>query len=244
MKCAKTITYGMKKSLLTICPFYMALISLLILFAIMGATQGRSDVGGLGAWDILESMVAVSIVAGFRERFHLFLQNGYSRKSLFIHYLICILCIVLFMAIIEEIIYRIAPSFSTTYTPAYKSLYGGRYMEDSSLYMLESLLWHTSLFLATTSIGFLVVTAAYRLSKRWKIVIFGGIPALLMFVLPAISVLFFDDQLGPTIIKGIWRMLGLYEDVNPYVSMLSTSCISVLSLLGVYGILRKLDIQK
>lgn len=243
MNYLQTIKYSLYTTVKNLSPFYIALAFIILMYLVLGQNFTDSN-SKLGSWDLLAIFVASGIAGCFKERFHFFLQQGYSRKTLFLIMFICIIITVIGMAIIEEVIVGITSALGVHYDSMYSSLYAARYVSNDGFYLLDSILWHSCFNLAAASVGFLISTSFYRLSKMWKIIIFAVIPSLLIFGAPLRNYLFFDGQLLVTVFKGILKGLGLYQGANPYIAMITTTCISLLALLGTFLVVRRLNVKK
>lgn len=243
MNYAKTLKYGLQCSLKTIVPYYVTVAILLILFGLMIQREGSGTIH-LGSWDVLSAFViAFGIVGGFKERFHIFLQHGLSRKSLFMHYLIGILMIVLFMAGVEEIIHWLASQLHLDFITLYDELYESRYIVSTGMQVIERFLWHVTFFAGITSLALCIMIAFYRLRKLWRNLIFIALPITSILTASFIDGLYFQGQLFPMIMNDLWHFLGLYQDANPYQAIGSIACIALVFFACSYRILRKLNVQ-
>lgn len=237
MKNGAVIKYSIYNSLKIISPFYITLLVLIALTAILKTTTGYS--GGLSAWDILAIFACCGVVSCFKERFHFFLQNGYSRKTLFINLLICMLFTSLFLSVFDYGVTWLSGQGVLSYEALFVSLYSS-IQPNVFVYIL----WHMCLSMAVFSIVFLLTVLFYRVGKFLRMIIFIVLPVILLVCLPMIEFLLPSLQLFEHMRLGIMWFLGICETLMPYNTVIASLVCMMITLSGAYVILRNLNLQK
>ncbi len=163
----------------------------------------------------------------FTENFHMLIQNGISRKSMYIGRLATVFTVSAICAIVHLIIDKL---FELIITVNYKFI-----VTDWSQYLYENyyadagfvikffteFVWLFSIFVALTSIGYFIATLMYRLPKYGKILFWGLLWAVLMLVLPILEFMFFDGAIFSALLYFVLVVTGVTSG-NPFI--MSISC--------------------
>lgn len=170
----------------------------------------------------------------FRETFRLFIQNGISRKTMFVSRLIVTGIIGTGMALADRILFSLGklfqsdnPSFAITslYEILYQRKDGGA--AGGFLNTLEGLLFNIGSYITVWFLGYFISVAYYRMSRGWKIAVSIGVPVSLSVILPILDGLVFHNEIIRFIEKLIFFMFGFSNDTpRPYVGFISLILIS------------------
>lgn len=217
--------YEFKKPLLI---YYLIIYILFILFFIENSTliHFGADVrlGGIESASMI--FIFIAGLNSFKETFKMFLQNGLSRKTLFISFICSIIPISAAMALIDSVNGLIA-SLVIKYDPAYMQFYGKRYVGSVNgiFKYAEGFLWYIFAYAMLAMIGYFITVLYYRMNKGLKLLVSIGFPAFFFIILPMI------DTEG-RIFTGIGNFFsfawGYNNGCNPYFSMVTCTLISVL----------------
>lgn len=244
MKQSAALKYSLITSLKQISPFYTILFALLAIFCLLNMSTSIGE-SNLGSWDLMAIFAATAIPAGFKERFLFFLQNGYSRKTIFMNFLVSFVVISLSMAFLEIFILEAANLLEVGYHPMFNSIYASRYLGSEFSLLLESFLWHATAYIAMMSISFIGIIYFYRASKTMKTIVFIVIPTALILGLPIMDYILTDGMnMTAILFKFLLTILGLYQQMNPYIAMGSFSIIAIIGLISSYALIRRVNIQK
>lgn len=200
---------------------YYAIIYL-ILFLTVILLKSMNIEGEISSIDVATMIFLLVIGMNlFKAPFRLFLQNGVSRKTMFVSFLCFSGCICAFMAILDQINYRIFSCFST-YAQMFSWLYAGRYETMFGVQQtLEGIVWSLFGYLLFTVLGFFITVLYYRCNKWQKFAISIGVPGVLFIILPLLDGNFFQGQIILNIVKFFRIALGLEYGVNPLIGTLS-----------------------
>lgn len=240
MNKAATLKYGVITSLKNILPFYATLVTLLIFFSFI--SMGSSK-GSLGSWDMMAMFAAIGIGAQFTERFHFLLQNGYSRTTIFINFLVCFLFMAVFMSLFEVFAYYFSQAMHINYNPMFNSLYEMRYASQQVSMIWDSFLWHIFANFCIMTISLLGTILYYRSSKTLRVIIFIVLPVALFLGFPIINITLFDGVFLMKIFNFIIDVLGISQ-ADPYLAMATFTVTSIITLGSAYFLLKRTNIQK
>ncbi|MDD4297802.1 MAG: hypothetical protein PHC69_12750, partial [Ruminiclostridium sp.] len=228
--------YDNKKAILI---FYIVVLSVLALMFLL--TTATIDDEFHGRIEGLEFASAIFLfVVGlnsFKEVFRMFIQNGISRKNMFISHIISTLAICGAMTLIDSVIALLFKGIT--------SISGGSRTEGMLQMMYGQQIASVGTFLASIfltffiyimffAFGFFLTTLYYRMSKSMKIIVSVGVPALLMVVLPILDAVLFRNFIFTVTAKITGAAF-----INPYICMLSNFI-----LFGVLTVLSWLLVKK
>lgn len=207
---------------------YYLVVVLVVTFSLITISAGDSSTftstGGI------ESATSIFLfVAGlnsFRESFLMLMQNGISRKTMFISRVISVGILSVIMAIIDRILIFLMGLVNT----------GNDRIEISGLYEhffadhaaglnalqrgLEGILLAIVLYLASVAFGYFITAAYYRMGKASKIAISVGVPVGIFFVLPIIDATMAGGRIFRFIAKVLKLIFG-FGEADPYNLILS-----------------------
>ena len=136
-----------------------------------------SEVGYSGMEVSSIAFVAIVGVFGFHEDYKALIQNGFTRRYIFLATLGMFAAVCGLMALIDTVMGNLLHAFNSHYAALFGNLYGyGRF--------LTNWLWLTAVYLLACSVSYLVVLVIHRAGKVCTLLIgtaLGGV-ALLRFV--------------------------------------------------------------
>jgi hypothetical protein len=173
----------------------------------------------------------------FTDVFKMFMQNGISRKTMFISQIASTLVISSVMALIDTVLSLISKSISVVNDGIYSAgmlemLYDIRI--DSIGGFIISFLLCYFMYISLTAVGYLITTLYYRMNKTQKIIVSIGVPALLFVILPVVDTLLFKGVL----FTGVAKISGALL-INPFMCMLSCFI-----LFGIFMVLSWMLVRK
>lgn len=185
--------------------------------------------GRMGGLEVATTIfLFVAGMNSFRENFRMFVQNGVSRRTLFIGRLITVSIISLGMAMIDNVIAvlfrKIIPANDRmVYKSTIEIMYGSRYESHSSgaLMFVEGILIMFCLYVAVSMMGYFITTLYHRMNKAAKIAVSVGIPVGLFTVLPIVDSLVFNGAISRAFESFIYFAFGYSNGANPYCGALT-----------------------
>jgi len=225
--------YDSKKPILI---YYLAIAGLLLLLftSFMSIKISSGRVNGMEMASAI--FLFVFGMNSFKESFRLFMQNGVSRKTVFVSQLLSALIICATMSLIDNIISFLNKIIFTSdrfsYTGLIEQIYG---KQGSGISMaILSFGFCFSLNLAFLSLGFLITTLYYRMNKGQKIAVSIGVPALLYVILPVLDTILFKKALSDAFGKLFSFAFG-----SPFASILSCIILSTVFYCFCWPLIKK-----
>ncbi len=221
--------------------FYLIVISVSVLLLSVSmisisASPGESLSGEVSGLEI--STLIFIFIAGcnsFREEFGMLMQNGVSRKTLFIGRMLTSVTVSFGMAIIDKLIYFLYKLLVSAYDQiTFSSLFDmlNYFGNNNSIGIftkeLISFVFCFSLYLSATALGYLLTTIFYRLSKGGRTAFCVSIPVGLFVVLPLIDSTIANGKVFTFIFRTLDKAFGLSAHQPVY--GIITCCLSVIVL--------------
>lgn len=192
--------------------YYFVILCLTLLANItIVSFSSASSVGVVGENDTIvmsgitfSSAIFIFIVSlnSFTENFRFSLQNGVSRKTIFLSRMCTAVSTSLFMAVVDQIIHVLIslvekPLSHLVSIPLFQLIYPQTF-ENPVLGFFLSVVFSFCLLLFISNVGYAIVMMFYRVGKLGKVLLGAGIPAALIFGIPAIKAfdtLYFGERL-------------------------------------------------
>ena len=230
--------------------YYLVIVCLsLILGITMAITidQGAITSAGVSSSGIEMPTVIFLFVVGlctFKETFLMSLQNGISRKTIFVGKLMTIASVAIIMSIIDKIIYLIlvlifkAIGSNVAILTSYESMFT---MKSTGAFQiqLESLLFEFVLALAAMAFGYFISIMFYRLNKIGKILVGAGVPVLLFIGIPSIDLTLFNGAITESIARFTTFACG-----TPLHMIVSSLLAFVIFSAGAFALMRRAVVKR
>ncbi len=199
MKIKQALRYQLKDCKNGMIIFYIVIASIFAITLILNALLQESDTNMSGME--MGSFVFLFVLGlnGFKSSFRLFLQNGLSRKTLLVGFVLNALCISFLMSIIDGLLPLIF-SGNLLYTPLYKNLY--------NKLDLVRIPWCMAAYFASMCCGFFLSSLYYRMNTWLKVLFSVGVPVLFFMVFPIMETFIPSFTLFTSLIKGYSWVLG------------------------------------
>lgn len=186
----------------------MVLVSLVSLILTTLLTDGQS--GGQTSVEG-SSLVFVFVLGlnGFKNPFRLYVQNGISRVTHFIGFVLTSLGLVLCVVAVDSLfplVFR-----GAHYVSLYDMIYDftGFLTGETAKLTVTGLLWNAGIHLALMCTGFFLTTLYYRMNKPMKLLVSIGVPGLLLVVLPLLETLIPSFHVMSSTMRFFGRALGI-----------------------------------
>ncbi len=230
MNLKSAVKYQVLDGKVAIPVFYLVVLCVMALLPISASGMGPESYVNIGGFEI-GTIIFLFIVGlnAFRETFRMMVQNGVSRKTMFISFLLLTLILSAGMSCINEVLLRIGKAFTSgadniSFQSVFEQMYAPRYMgnPDSIQMLLEGLLFTIFATAVAMMLGYFITIMYYRLNKAGKIAVSVGVPAILIIGLPIFDAI----VTGGVIYRSFGQLtlfaLGVLNGYNPYYAMVSS----------------------
>ncbi len=209
MRTAASFRYQILQSRSDVLTYYLALAGLTLLsviwsvcwFAFHNESVGASAMMVNGLTSITSLFLFVESLCSFKDNFGMALQNGVTRKSLFLGRLACAAALCGIMAVLDEAITLLLDLVGklpgvNTQSVSLMSIFFPNDMRPFSYggVVLCSVAFSFCLLLAAAGLGYFITVLYYRLNTPGKVAVSAGVPGFFIFVVPALKSL--RDHLG------------------------------------------------
>jgi len=172
-------------------------------------------------------------LSAFKESFLFALQNGISRKSLFVNRIYVAVTLAVTMALFSLLLLALgklieSPSSGIAYSSLLSMIYQsiGTVPFSGLFEYLISFLFLTVLFIAAQALGYLITVALYRMDKKQKISYIVGFYIVIFVILPIIN-MFISGQISTILVKFLDLSMGISAQ-NPFIGMFSLTLFSII----------------
>ena len=185
----------------------------------------------------------------FRETFRLSMQNGVSRKNIWIGTALSFLTVGGGVALIDTVIRFVAvnfitPQFGLRVGGLYELMYESRNIEISTVQSaFEGFLLNICLYTAVLAVGYFITIGYYRMNKIAKIVVSIGVPAFFTIVLPILIGIFFNVDPSERYNHVARLALGGSNYDNPFFAMGTGILVTAVFLGLAYLMVRRAPIK-
>lgn len=225
-----------KKSSLIFCMVILAILAFIPIyngFSSMFSVQSDATIQVTGIDMAPAIFLFVCGLNAFKDNFYMALQNGISRKSLFVNRIYVVLTLSIAMALFDQIVMVLGKAVdsltgSIEYSGLLEQIYGSQFGSQSGgfLMYLESFLFLTTLFITFLSLGYLITVVFYRMNKKQKISYVVGFYVVAFVILPIIDMLM-ANQLSIILFKFLDMTMGISAQ-NPFIGMFSLIIFSII----------------
>jgi hypothetical protein len=211
-----SIKYILKNSFRSIIIYYFVILCVICLAVVSALTPGMNGMVKISGTEM--ATVIFLFIFGlnsFKDEFQMFIQNGLSRKTLFLGEVLSILAISIGMAIIDLVIFILSKFilvgiknfellnlFQMTYSKHTAGL------STLNIYA-ESLIFQIGLYLAAALIGYFITIGYYRMNKAAKTAVSISVPVGCFVILPMIDSSFTNGTITRFIGNIIIYALGI-----------------------------------
>lgn len=185
----------------------------------------------------------------FTENFHMLIQNGISRKSMYIGRLATVITVSAVFTIVHLIIDKLFQIITITNSQfmatSISEIFYKNYYADAGFAtkIFTEFVWLFSFFVALTSVGYFISTLMYRLSKYGKLLFWGSMWAVLMLVLPFLDFMFFNGELFNILFNFVPVVTGV-SCGNPFIMSVSCGVVFAVFSAITWIILCRLPVKK
>lgn len=236
--------------------YYFVLLSLMILIMSSLAVAVVQEDGTISGSAINGMDMATGIflfvtgLCSFKETFGMLIQNGVSRKRIYLGRLYATVTLAFGMAIIDTLILLIFKSIAniskfTLYCYSmYEQLYRGHTSGLSSVQLyVQGFIFDFLFYITCISLGYLITNVFYRVNSTGKVLLGAGVPVLLFVIYPILDAAVMNGRISMAIIKGFDFAFGLTKQQPGH--MFITSIIAFIAFSGLGWLLvRRANIKE
>lgn len=196
--------------------YYAILLSLMIF--LMGAIavtvaheDGTITGSSMNGMDLATAIfLFVTGLCSFKESFGMLMQNGISRKNIYIGRVLTTITLAFGMAMLDTIILLIFQSVSKisggilNYSSMYEQFFYMHSSQISSFQVhVEVLIFDFVLYLTSIALGYLITNMFYRVNKTGKVALGAGVPVVLFVIFPVFDAAVMKGKISMAIAKGL-----------------------------------------
>lgn len=228
-----SIKYQIKDNIRSIIVFYFIILfvmSLITISVVMPNNSGSSSLSGMEMSSVI--FLFILGLSSFKDNFHMFLQNGLSRKTLFLSEVLSMLVIAVGMSIVDFSILKLIKLISENVrglkaTSIFEMSYYKHIDSISNLQMYtEKLIFQIGMYLAISLVGYFIAIAYYRMNKAAKRAVAIGVPVGFSCILPLIDATLTNGKITKFINDVITYAFGI-KSGNPYHAMITFLIVAI-----------------
>lgn len=209
--------------------------------------SGSVEINISGQGMALFVFIFIMGISIFSENFHMLIQNGISRKSMFIGRLATVLTVSAVGTVVNKLLELVFASIgnSNMSSETFSAMLYNDYFAGAGFFggVFTDLLWTFSLCVALTSVGYFIATLMYRLPKYGKFIFWGALWAVCMIVMPVLEYLLFDGAIWKALFNFVLFATGISAG-NPFVMTVSCGVVFAVFSAVTWLILCKLPVKK
>ena len=218
MSLRSAFEYHMAQTIRPIRNYYIVIVVLTLLFALLGLYFEQSE---RGTPSVTLAIVFFLGILSFGNVLKMFLQNGISRKTLYYSMLLRVGVVACGMTVIDTLIAWVNERSAFIGGKFFASMYGSAFSNDQTiLSFVVGCFWYALLYALVMMFASFFGVALYRVSRAIRMSIYFGVPMLFFIVLPILDS-FNDFGVFIKMQDGILWLGGLSDllDPNPYHAM-------------------------
>lgn len=219
--------------------FYGIQYAVVILISVIaGISTGRFDAARVNVLE-MNTLIYIGILGalGFKEEFKMLIQNGFTRKYIFIAVLTMFACISGTMALIDAIMSRVIHRLSPNYTSLYGDIYGyGNIFVNWLWLFLAYMLICTCIYF-----GVLVMNQIGKKLSVYLSVILGAVVLLVV----ALFRFVFSSELINNLLELLLKAFGFMGNgtINYLFPVLTLSVLVGILCFGSYTVIRRTELR-
>lgn len=231
--------------------YYLVILSTFVFFTMFFQVSGGVVSGANFGLEFITAIFLFNCgLNSFKVNFLMMMQNGISRKTMFIGSSITFLLVSLFMSIIDRGIAVITNFFTKTigglsFKGLYDVVFSYRIAKfNGLLFELEAILIVCAMYMAALIAGYFITTLYYRMNKALKIIVSVVVPVTLIIILPLADSMVFNGKIGNLVSKLFVFIFGESgSNPSPY-NMLLVCVMVIIITMGLSWLLVKKAVDK
>ena len=246
MSFIKSFKYSVFSNKKPILGFYAVVTALYLIFIITSFFAPGGSISGMDMASLI--FLFVFGITSFKENFYMLLQNGVSRKNMFLGTVLSIFVISILVAVIDTalaLILELAPTENFTLSSLFQQLYGMTQYSNSSTFAvcLHEIAWNSMMKFAFASIGLFIGCAYYKMSGLMKTLVSCGVPCFFLLVLPLIDLALPRIDIYGKLKDAFLFFFGFSDGVSSYQCVLCSFVLSIVVSGITFLMLRKTSVK-
>ena len=246
MSFIKSFKYSVFSNKKPILGFYAVVIALYLVFIVTSFFISGGSISGMD----MASLVFLFVfgITSFKENFYMLLQNGVSRKNMFLGTVLSLLVVSVFVAVADTVLVRILgliPADNFALVSLFEQLYGMTQYSDSSTFAvsIHEIAWNSMMKFAFASIGLFIGCAYYKMNALTKTLVSCGVPCFLLLGLPLIDLAIPALGLYGKLKEAFLFFFGFSDAVSSYQCVLCCLALSIVVSGITFLMLRKTSVK-
>ena len=246
MSFSKAFKYSVFSNKKPILGFYTVVVALYLVFIVTSFFISGGSISGMD----MASLVFLFVfgITSFKENFYMLLQNGVSRKNMFLGTVLSLLVVSVFVAVADTVLVRslgLVPAENFTLVSLFKQLYGMTQYSDSSAFAvsIHEIAWNSMMKFAFASIGLFIGCAYYKMNALTKTLVSCGVPCFFLLGLPLIDLAIPALDLYGKLKEAFLFFFGFSDGVSSYQCVLCCIALAVVVSGITFLMLRKTSVK-
>ncbi len=197
--------------------YYLVVALVFLFFGVTMSVGGESDFTSSGGIE-MSSVIFLFVVGlnSFKDTFLMLMQNGISRKTMFLSRIAAMGILCTGMMIIDRFVVGVIGAFANTgssfrISGMYEQMFYFRTKDMGMLQKnLEGVLFTLCFYMASIAVGYFITTAYYRMNKTLKLAVSVGLPVSFFFILPIVDATITNGRIN----KFLGYLIGSVFGVN------------------------------
>lgn len=246
MSFIKSFKYGVLANTRPVSIFYLVVLILYLTFITISLFAPGGSISGMD----MASLVFLFVfgITSFKENFYMLLQNGVSRKNMFLGTVLSLLVVSIFVAVVDTTLAQmlgLVPDDKFTLSSLFQQLYGMSQYSGSSTFAVSchEIAWNSMLKFAFACIGLFIGCAYYKMNALAKTLVSCGIPCFFLLGLPLIDLVLPNLDIYAKL-KEVFRFFfGFSDGVSSYQCVLCCLGLAAIASAGTFLMLRKTSVK-
>lgn len=242
----KSFKYGVLANTRPVSIFYLVVLILYLAFIAVSLFAPGGSISGMDMSSLI--FLFVFGITSFKENFYMLLQNGVSRKNMFLGTVLSLLVISVFVAVTDTVIAQVLgliPGDKFTLSSLFQQIYGRTQYSNSSAFAvcIHEIAWQSMMKFAFASIGLFIGCAYYKMSGLQKTLVSCGVPCFFLLGLPLIDLVLPSLDLYAKIKEAFLFFFGFSDGVSSYQCVLCCLILSIVVSGITFLMLRKTSVK-
>ena len=246
MSFSKSFKYGVLANKRPVALFYTVVIALYLVFIITSFFLPGGSISGMDMSSLI--FLFVFGITSFKENFYMLLQNGVSRKNMFLGTILSLFAISVFVAVVDTalaLILELAPIENFTLSSLFQQVYGMTQYRNSSTFAvcLHEIAWNSMMKFALAIIGLFIGCLYYKMGGLQKTLVSCGVPCFFFLGLPLIDLALPSIDIYGKLKSAFLFFFGFSDGISSYQCVLCCLALSIVVSGITFLMLRKTSVK-
>jgi len=246
MSFSKSLKYGVLANKKPVAIFYTVVVALYLVFIVTSLFAPGGSISGMDMSSLI--FLFVFGITSFKENFYMLLQNGVSRKNMFLGTIASLFVVSIFVAVIDTILalfLGLVPDENFTLASLFQQLYGMSQYSGSSTFAVSchEIAWNSMLKFAFACLGLFIGCAYYKMNALAKTLVSCGVPCFFLLGLPLIDLALPKINIFDKLLDAIMFFFGFTGGANSYQCVLCCLGLAAVASAVTFLMLRKTSVK-